>query len=410
MSMLDLYRLAEAAKAGGRIPMMLFPIGTWKSARHPKLSLTRELADELIANFDGGVLGTEPVVDSSGRHDTSTEAAGWIKRLFVASTKDGGEALYADWEPTDLGASLLNEKRYAYNSVEIGDVVDNATGKKTHNVLRSATLTNTPMLRMLPPVLEAGESIATEPVSLALSELTAADDDPVAALIAKIDGLLADDTLKGKAGITAIRTMLREVRAKASAHTLSEPPVDAPAESFSDSASESGVAQPIPHKEKLNMSELTQLLQLSEDADEAQIATSLKLVLDENATLKAHAAEGEKAERVRRLDAAIASGQDGVLPAKRDALLALAESDPKTFDATMDALKGVKVIALGEVGSGETTEETEYADASAELAEKTAARMGKDGTTDYGAAMTLVLSEDEDLRERYVAFTTRKEA
>lgn len=224
MSLLDFYRLAEKAVSGQRLPMMLFPIGEWRSAKYPKLPLTRELAEELIANFEAGVLGTEPVIDSSGRHDTSTEAAGWFKRLYVAPLRDGGEALFGDWEPTELGASLLNDRRYQYNSVEIGDVVDNATGKRTKNVLRSATLTNTPVLRMLPPVLEAGEAIA-EPVSLALSEIEAADEDPVSGLLADMDALAErlDGALKGKRGVPSIRSFLREIRAKVSAHKLAEP-------------------------------------------------------------------------------------------------------------------------------------------------------------------------------------------
>lgn len=498
MSLLDFYRLAEQAVPGQRLPMMLFPIGEWRSAKYPKLPLTRDLAEELIANFEAGVLGTEPVIDSSGRHDTSTEAAGWFKRLYVAPLRDGGEALFGDWEPTDLGASLLNDRRYQYNSVEIGDVVDNATGKRTQNVLRSATLTNTPVLRMLPPVLEAGEAIA-EPVSLALSEIEAADEDPVSGLLADMDALAErlDGALKGKRGVPSIRSFLREIRAKVSAHKLAEPgsyqdlreaieraltdllsgrqwvvdfgdswviyengaledaprlwrvpyvregpeitfgtPVeverqtnyipkspsppepsgDATAEPVGDSASGTGVGLSTPsiRKEKKRMSELTELLQLAEDADDALILAEVKKVTAKIDAEKARAdaaeaklAEGEQAERVRLLDEAI--GAAHIAPAEKDAFVRLAERDPETFAAMLELRKQCRVVELGERGSGDPASERTYANASVELAERAKERATKDGST-YSVAERRVLTEDADLAERYRDFRMGKEA
>lgn len=176
-SFIDHYELALAdVSAGQRVPIPLFPVGNWTSAKYKELPLTRELADELIAGFESGVLGTEPVLDSSGSHDTAAPAAGWFKRLYVAPTKDGGEMLFGEAELTELGAKMLNDGLYKYSSIEIGPVVDNATGAKTERVFRSATLTNVPVLRILPPILEAGDVIAaSEPVEIALSEITAAE-------------------------------------------------------------------------------------------------------------------------------------------------------------------------------------------------------------------------------------------
>jgi len=421
MSVLDLYALAEQAVAGQRLPMMLFPIGTWKSAKYPKLPLTRELADELIANFEAGVLGTEPVIDSSGRHDTSTEAAGWVKRLYVAQTKGGGEALYADWEPTDLGASLLNERRYQYNSVEIGDAIDNATGKRTANVLRSATLTNTPVLRMLPPVLEAGESIAREAVALSLSELEPVD--PVAELLADIEALAAklDDALRGKRGVPVARTFMRELRAKVGAHKLaddddteptplSEEPTDgATVETVDDSATHEAVGRASEPKEHKHMSELTELLKLAEDADDALVLAEVKKVYEERDTLLAEKATAAQAERERKLDEAISSGH--IAPAEKDVLARLAESDPETFATMLEVRKGLPpVVDLTEHGSGDTAPEPKtYPNASVELAERARERAAKDGST-YAEAELKTLAEDAALAERYLAFRAGKEA
>ena len=47
MSFIDHYELslAERVAAGDIVPVPLFPIGEWKSAKYPKLSLTQALAD-----------------------------------------------------------------------------------------------------------------------------------------------------------------------------------------------------------------------------------------------------------------------------------------------------------------------------------------------------------------------------
>jgi len=91
MSIQEQYKLAlERVEPGDISPICLFPIGTFTSAKYPELPLTRELADEVIANFAANILGTEPVVDTSGKHDTSAPAGAWVKRVYVTDVKDGG--------------------------------------------------------------------------------------------------------------------------------------------------------------------------------------------------------------------------------------------------------------------------------------------------------------------------------
>ena len=329
----------------------------------------------------------------------------------MAPTKDGGEALFGDTQVTDVGAESLNGGLYKYDSVEIGPVTDNATGKVTGNVFRSATLTNTPVLRMLPPVLDAGEHIAASEVCVALSEIEAAED-PVAALIAKIDALLADDTLKGKTGITAIRTMLREIKTHASAHAMSEdeptspslsepsPEGGATGDKIANGASDAGVGGQSPTgKEKKRMSDLTQLLKLSEDADDAVILAEVTKVHNRNAELEVRFAEGEKAERVRLLDEAIAGGH--VLPAEKDSFVKLAESAPEIFSEQITARKGVQLVDLSERGDGKPAEEkAPPEDVTAEL-DEAAKKIVADRKVDYGEALTIALAEDEDLAARY---------
>lgn len=222
-------RLAEDGIAAGDVtPMMVFPVGEWHSAKYPNLPLTEELANELIANFEAGVLGTEPVVDSSGKHDTSAPAAGWVKRVYLASYEEGevtGLALWADVKWTKLGAELLADEQYKYGSVEIGSVVLNDTGETVDNVLRSLTLTNTPVLRLMPGVQNAAAK-QRDVVTLSLSEFSLSDeDDPAAEVMAKFDEALAfaNEKLGGKSGIKDLRAFVRAAVAKASAHKLAEP-------------------------------------------------------------------------------------------------------------------------------------------------------------------------------------------
>lgn len=232
MNILPLYRLrlADAIKAGDTTPMMVFPIGEWHSAKYPDLPLTEDLANELIANFEANVLGTEPVVDSSGKHDTSAPAAGWVKRVYLASYEEGkvtGLALWADVKWTELGAGLLTDEQYKYGSVEIGPVVLNDSGEEVENVLRSLTLTNTPVLRLMPGVKDAAAKQRTA-VTLSLSEFTLADEaDPLDELLSDMESLAGkiDEQLGGKPGVKRARVYVSDLRASIKAHkkALAEP-------------------------------------------------------------------------------------------------------------------------------------------------------------------------------------------
>jgi hypothetical protein len=431
MTFADSYKLAlERVAAGDVTPMMLFPIGRYTSAKYPELPLTRELADEVIANYEGGILGTEPFVEVSGSHDTSAPAGAWVKRVYMAPTKDGGEALYADVKWTEIGARKVSDREYAYNSVELGPVVDNRTGAKTANVLRSVTLTNTPVIRLLPPILEAGDSIAlAEPVEVLCSEIRLAEEpDPMASLLADLEAVIgkASETLRGKPGVRAIRTYLREALGKASAHKLSDqsptsdtddgeahdqPVGDASGESLSASEGLSA-AEPEPDAKKGGdpVKDVALKLNLAEDASEDLIlAEVVKLAEDRDAEkARADAAESKMAEEAKRirgeavertLSELIEGGH--LLPANKDEMLALAEDSPAGFDHTVTVLKTSKAIELGERGDGsEPPEPVTYDDPSVELAEKAQALITAGKATDVAAAQDMVLAESPDLKTR----------
>lgn len=363
-------RLGEAIQAGDTTPMMVFPVGEWHSAKYPNLPLTEELANELIANFEAGVLGTEPVVDSSGKHDTSAPAAGWVKRVYLASYEEGdvtGLALWADVKWTPLGAELLTSEQYKYGSVEIGSVVLNDSGETVDNVLRSLTLTNTPVLRLMPDVQNAAEKqrvVAT----LSLSEFSLATEDdgsPVEPTPADSPAVAAGETDEGQTV------------------TLAE----------GDAAT----------KGSESMKTVALRLGLAEDSAEDVILAEVEKLAEHDAaeTVRADAAEAKLAEAAEAahkaavavtLDEAMNAGE--ITPAERETLLA---DDDAKRDAFLAARKGLKVIDLSERGSSDEGDEEKSAVQT--LAEKTTARAEKDGVN-LIAAEQLVLAEDPDLAKR----------
>jgi hypothetical protein len=402
-------RLALADVAGGQVvPVPLFPLGEWKSAKYPSLPLTRELADELIANFEAGVLGTSPVLDSSGNHDTAAPAAGWFKRLHVEPLKDGGEMLFGDAELTDLGASMLNAGLYKYDSVELGPVIDNATGAKTDNVFRSATLTNTPVLRMLPPVLDAADSIAmTEPVEIALSEIT------LAAIPEFIKAKMRAKWLKANPGKTE-DDVPENMKASEDDGSHAEP-IDGSSEPAShpekgDEGHPVTLAEGDAAKEGADsqMKTVIQLLKLSENADEPTIHAAVVKLAEHDAaeTKRADTAEAKIAEEAKRVRAAevdrlLSELVDGahILPGQKEAWAKLAEDAPASFDVFAANAKKVKAIELGESGSGKASEETSD-DPAVEL-DEAAKKLAEERKVPYGEAMTLALAEDPALAARY---------
>lgn len=378
--------LAEPIGAGDVTPMMCFPIGEWHSAKYPDLPLTEDLASELIANFEAGVLGTEPVVDSSGRHDTAAPAAGWVKRVYLASYEEGdvtGLALWADVKWTKLGAEMLTDDQYKYGSVEIGSVVLNDSGETVDNVLRSLTLTNTPVLRLMPDVQNAGDKqrvVAT----LSLSEITLSTPEDPGDHAEPIDGS-SDD------------------------HSQSAKDEEGQNVALADGDAETkGRDSP--------MKTVALRLSLAEDASEETILAEVTKLAEHDAaeTVRADAAEATLAETAKqaavdafavKLDEKIAGGF--IASGERETFVKLAgEQSPELAETLIEA-RTAKVIDLGEVGTDEPV--TEYADATVELAEKAKALVDAGKATDIVAAQDMVLAESPDLKVRLFAPTITEE-
>lgn len=455
----ELYRLrlADGIAAGDVTPMMCFPIGEWHSSKYPDLPLTEDLANEIIANFAGNVLGTEPVVDSSGSHDTSAPAAGWVKRVYLASYEQGdvtGLALWADVKWTQLGAELLTDEQYKYGSVEVGSVTLNDSGETIDNVLRSLTLTNTPVLRLMPGVQNAAEK-QRDVVTLSLSEVTAAEPGSYNDLRDTLERQLMDAfgerlwvcdfgtewVVYEGSGLDDVQHTYRTPYEKAEEGiTLGQPvevkrettyvPVSDSNPALTPQSADSAAVAPgkaaegqtaaftegAAPKGSDHMKTVAVKLNLAEDADEGSILAGVVKLAEDRDAEKARAdaaelklTERDKAERTRAFEAKFAEatepdekGRVRVLPGEKDAYAKLAEADHDATLAALDArMSGPVALQLGEVGSGGEGES--HADPSVELAAKAKARAKADSTT-YAEAERMVLAEDESLAERYRAF------
>lgn len=158
--------LAFADPAGAKSStVVLVPIGTYNTsgiAHLPdSLTISRALADELVANFDAKVMKTSPYIDD-GKH-LEDKATAWITRLWVgefphAVTGAMMPGLLGEVEWTSLGESLVADRQYRYLSVLIAPYTDEETGDK-FTVVRSATLTNKPVMKMMPEVTLAAGAI-----------------------------------------------------------------------------------------------------------------------------------------------------------------------------------------------------------------------------------------------------------
>lgn len=458
----ELYRLrlAETIAAGDTTPMMVFPIGEWHSALYPDLPLTEDLANELIANFESGILGTEPVVDSSGKHDTSVPAAGWVKRVYLASYEEDdvtGLALWADVKWTTIGATMLSDDQYKYGSVEIGPVVTNEKGDKVDNVLRSLTLTNTPVLRLMPGVKNAAEKQRVA-VTLSLSEVTLAEAGSVNdrrealeqavkdAFGAMHEGIYIEDFGPDwvvfhtwSAGLadghyyrvtydgTTFGPPVEVERDTTYVPVTDSSPAGAqPASSTAlspDAKATEGQGAHLAEgaaatKGSDPMKTVAIRLNLAEDASEALVLAEVVKLAEHDAaetkradTAELKLAETEKASSIAaftiKLDEKIKT-ENTVSPGQRDYFLGLADRNMVEAELAL-ASHTVKVIDLTERGSGTEGDDKPTKRADVELAERTRARMAKDSIS-YSQAKGLELSENTDLAARYDEFLTGKEA
>jgi phage I-like protein/cation transport regulator ChaB len=198
--------------------------GTWQHDEYGKLTITPKTMQQMMANFRGGVLGTEPPVDYQHLSmdpfaaADDTRAAGWIKDLKlearntpVAVEKDGTIVyesrthLLALVEWTEEAWSAVSDRQFRYISPAFDtNHTDRRNGDKVGACLLGIAITNTPFLTGLSPIVASKRSMTVK----------ATDGKPVQGgrveeLIGLVKGMgLTFDALVSKltaAGVTGAR-------------------------------------------------------------------------------------------------------------------------------------------------------------------------------------------------------------
>jgi hypothetical protein len=350
-------------------PVMVFPIGKFRTRDYPKLNLDRAFADQIIEHFDSKVLGaTEPFIDASGKHDYAAPAGGWVKKLFIAPW-EGGEALWADPDWTSEGKRVIGEKLYRYISPSITKHTIPETGEEIYPVLHSMSLTNTPVLRMMPPVslaemvngeikcseldpvfedesieLDEGDGEPPEPTQAIAPEVTepsapedkADDEVDIDGLVSEMNDYMTriERIIKGQRGAPAVRNFMREAMAKVKAQKI--------AASEETRAAMETMLTDLQLRKEMNMQKLVERFELNEDATEDDVLSAIDSQVTK-LTEEKSGLETQLSETKTKLEAAEAQ---------------LAEIEKEKRDADIEHQLSEAVTALkvtpAEVGDAET--------------------------------------------------------
>ena len=127
--------------------VQIFRKGAWKHPRYGALKFTDEIFAGFIKNFNDRVRKIDLAIDAE--HESEKGACGWIKQ--VETRVDGGLWALVEW--TSRGLQLVADGVFKYLSGDFDYIwKDDETGKKYHNVLFGAALTNRPFIKGMSPI------------------------------------------------------------------------------------------------------------------------------------------------------------------------------------------------------------------------------------------------------------------
>lgn len=131
------------------INIQLLKTGTWahKDAPNGKLTITRDLLGEFVENFEDSVVGEVPI--DIGHHPKEGHAVGWLKKLWQKFNE-----LWCTIDITDEKAQEnLKNGSLKYISAQIFTNWPDPSSGKLYNIIRSAGLTNYPLIKNLHPAV-----------------------------------------------------------------------------------------------------------------------------------------------------------------------------------------------------------------------------------------------------------------
>jgi hypothetical protein len=132
--------------------------GSFFDPRYGDFSITKEMLNQMVGNFDKRVLGQDVFIDVS--HKPSDGAAAKVLKLTVES---GRLRALVEWTP--FGVDAVKARGFTYLSAEFNEQWQDNEKKQPHGcVLLGAGLTIRPVIKNLDPVqlaLDDGDHVAT---------------------------------------------------------------------------------------------------------------------------------------------------------------------------------------------------------------------------------------------------------
>lgn len=138
------------ARDGKLATLEILKVGEWKSKSHGNFTITREMLEEAIVNFNNNIHRLtdekgEPQIPLNFSHNEGDLAAGWIKKLELNESKT---VLIAGIDLTPIGREKAENKEFIFSSSEFSFVYfDPELNQKFKNVLTGVALTNIPFVR-----------------------------------------------------------------------------------------------------------------------------------------------------------------------------------------------------------------------------------------------------------------------
>lgn len=138
-----------------RVPetVQLLRVGTFRHEKFGELTITVEMLQSMVRNFDSGVRGIDIMIDY--KHDSENIAAAWVTGLELS---ENDTELWATVKWTPEALKKLTEKEFRYLSADFClDYQDNESLQKFGPTLFGAGLTNRPVVKRMEAILELSE-------------------------------------------------------------------------------------------------------------------------------------------------------------------------------------------------------------------------------------------------------------
>ena len=138
--------------------VQILKVGTFHHPNYGKFEITKEILENMVANFHENVRGIDIAIDYS--HENEKEAAAWLTSLTM---ENEGTELWSEVRWTPKGQEKIENKEFRYTSSEFSlNYKDNESLREYGPTLLGVGLTNRPAVRSMEPIIQLSEYQQTE--------------------------------------------------------------------------------------------------------------------------------------------------------------------------------------------------------------------------------------------------------